>query len=68
MKGGIVSPFFPPFPELRKEREREGMAAVSSSMMFYAGMEKERGRGEGGKKGKGCWGFICIVYVLVCSL
>lgn len=46
MNGGIFLPFLSSQSCRQREREREikGTAAMSSSMMFYAGMEKERGR------------------------
>lgn len=51
-------------PEL--QRERWGMAAVSSSMMFYAGMEKARRTG-GGKKQNDHFA-LCMYLYVVCSV
>lgn len=45
VKEGTISIFSPVCVLLELHREREGMAAMSSSMIFFAGMEKERGRG-----------------------
>lgn len=35
---------------LLPELQKEGTAAMSSSMMFYAGMENEKGQGESKKE------------------
>lgn len=60
VNGGNILPFF--CSPRAAERET---AAMSSSMMFYAGMEKERGQGEEEKK---CFFALCMYLYLVCSV
>ena len=43
MNGGIFLPFLSS-QSCRERKRGGGVASMSSSMMFYAGMEKERGR------------------------